>query len=549
MLGALACNGQIGQMETDPSRPGGGGPGGPGGPGDPSMQPGSSGSCTHAGRSVIRRLTKTEFSNTVHDLFGVTPAATAMLPQESMGASGFDNDAQGLTMSSQLLDPYITAAENVATEIITSSPQKFLICQPSPQLTADACARKVLETELPAMFRRPVTPDEVSDLLAVYTANQADGFAPAMKLVLEAALLSPNFLYLTYSDPAAATSADVYSLDNWELASRLSYFFWSSTPDSDLLVAAKAGTLAQPAVYDAQVRRMLTDPKGLALIDAFSSEWLGTSQLPTMTRNPMLYPAWNTALSDAMLAETQAFMRSLLTEDKSLRELLTANYSYLDPTLAAYYQIPGVTGTGLQKVTLPPASHRGGLLTQATFLTLTATSERSNPIRRGRWVLIEALCGELPPKPAMVPTLPNTGAAEGNVRMQLAEHRTNPACAGCHTLMDPIGLGLENFDAIGAYRQTYRDGSAIDPAGKLPSGTTFSTPAELEQALVASGDFDRCMTRKLLSYAVNRNLTADDQCVADALAKADVGPDQKLSTVLTGIAHSAPFQQREGGGQ
>jgi hypothetical protein len=511
------------------------------------MQGGTSVSCLRAGHSVIRRLTKTEYSNTVRDLFGVTAAATAMLPDEAMGASGFDNDAQGLTMSSQLLDPYMTAAANVANEVITNAPQKFLVCQPSAQLTAEACVRKVLETELPILFRRPATADEVNDLSAVYTANQADGFTSAMKTVLEAALLSPNFLYLTYSDPVG--SAGVYSFNDYELASRLSYFFWSTTPDADLLAAAKAGTLSQQATYDAEVRRMLAAPKGVALIDAFSAQWLGTSQLPTMTRNPMLYPAWSPMLADAMLAETQAFMRSLLTEDKSIRELMTAQYSYLNPTLATYYQIPGITGTGMQKVMLPASSHRGGLLTQATFLTLTSTSERSNPIRRGRWVLIQALCGELPPKPAMVPALPNTGASEGNVRMQLADHRTNPACAGCHTLMDPIGLGLENYDAVGAYRQTYRDGSSIDPAGKLPGGSTFNTPGELEQALVQDGDFDRCMTRKILSYAVNRNLTDDDQCVADAIAKQDVGPDQKLSTLLLAIAHSAPFQQREGGAQ
>jgi len=267
--------------------------------------------CARAGRSVIRRLTRTEIANSVRDLFGVDAAPVAALPVEQLGASGFDTDAQALDMSSQLLDQYLTATEAVATDVIAHT--GFVTCQ-----TADAaCAQQVLEKQLPRIFRRPVTPDDVADLMTVFTTNQQDGFPTAMQLVLQAALLSPSFLYRTFHEPDPSNPAELYTLDDYELASQLSFFLWSSTPDDELLGKADAGELSEPGVLEAEVRRMLADPKGLALIDAFGAQWLGLAQLATATRNPDLYPAWTPALRTAMAQETQTFMRSFLTRTRA----------------------------------------------------------------------------------------------------------------------------------------------------------------------------------------------------------------------------------------
>jgi hypothetical protein len=486
-------------------------------------------------------LTKTELANTVRDLFGVSTAPIVALPDEHLGASGFDTDAQTLDMSSQLLDQLFTATGAVAADAVAHS--SFLTCQPGAQQSDIACARATLEAKLPLLFRRPVTADEVSDLLAVYQSNQAAGFTSAMQLVLQAALLSPSFLYLTYAQ--SPNPSDTYSLNDYELASRLSYFLWSSTPDTELRGTAQAGTLSKPEVLQAQTRRMLADPKAVAFIDALGSQWLGLSQLTTALRDPAVYPAWSPALRDAMIQETKAFFRSFLTEDKNLPELLTADYSFLDPTLASHYGIAGVTGQA-QKVALPEGSHRTGLLTQGSFLALTSTAERSNPIRRGKWVILQVLCTDLPPRPANVAPIPDTPAAETDVRGELAAHRTNPACAGCHSMMDPIGLGLENYDAIGAYRKTYRDGSPIDPSGELPGGATFKDVPGLVRDLLANGTFNRCITRKVLAYALGRDLSMEDRCTSDQVAAAAVSPQKKLSDLVLAIAASTVFRQREG---
>lgn len=493
------------------------------------------------GRVPIRRLTKTEYANTVRDLFGISTQVVDSFPPESFGASGFDNDAISLVFSPMVSGELIAAAERVADAVFATSTtqSKFINCQPSAQLTAANCAKSILQTQLPKIFRHPPTAEEVNDLMNVYTLNEVDGFTSSMKIVLQAILVSPQFLVKSLNEAAPASGS--YKIESYEMASQLSYFLWSSTPDQILLDEAKAGRLSTQTQIEAQVQRMLKDTKAQDFISQFSSQWLGLTQMDSVVRNNQVYPMWNAQLGNNMKNETILFMRSFLNEQKNISEMLTANYSYVNSTLANHYGISGISGVNFQKVTFPPLSKRSGLLTQGSFLTLTSTANRSNPIRRGKWVAMDALCTQIAAPPKNVGTLPTEVTTEQDIRTQLAAHRSNSACVSCHSIMDPLGLSFEKYDAIGLYRDTYSNGDQIDSSGQLPSGQSFDDVLQMVQDSQVLRNFNQCVSQKLMAYGLNKMLNQNDRCIASSLIQDN---NQTLTDLIIKVIRSAPFNSR-----
>jgi hypothetical protein len=397
-------------------------------------------------------------------------------------------------------------------------------------------------------FRRPAKPEEVERLkkLAALAEEHGDSFEQGMRLVLEAILVSPRFLYRVEADPAGSQPGSVRLLNEFELASRLSYFLWSSTPDEQLLEAAYRGTLRKDGNLDTQARRMLSDPKARALVENFAGQWLELRMLKAFAPDTQRYPAFDEPLRAAMIEETERFFASVLQENRSVLDFLDADYSFVNERLAKHYGLSGVSGEEFRRVSLP-ADQRGGLLGQASILSLTSNPTRTSPVKRGRWVLENLLGTPPPPPPPNAPVLddkPNA-ALKGTLRERLEQHRSKADCNVCHKSMDPLGFGLENYDAIGAWRT--RDGNApIDASGTLPGGRSFSGPRELRGILKARQTaFTSCLTEKLLTYALGRGLEYDDQGTVDDVVAAAGNDGYRFQTLLLAIVHSEPFQKRK----
>jgi hypothetical protein len=316
-------------------------------------------------------------------------------------------------------------------------------------------------------------------------------------------------------------------------------------PDAELQGLADRGELRKPGVLEAQVRRMLKDPKARALTDNFAGQWLMLRSIPALTPDTGRFPNWDDSLRTAIIKETELFFEHIVKNDRAVTELLDANYTFLNERLAKHYGIPNVRGSDFRQVTLPD-QRRGGLVTQASVLTVTSNPTRTSPVKRGKWVL-ENLLGVQPPPPAPdVPELPPVGQLKGTVRQQMEQHRANPSCANCHAKLDPLGFGLENFDAIGGWRDQDNK-QKIDASGVLPDGAKFDGPAELKKILLAkSNDFRRCLSEKLLTYALGRGLEYYDKCVLDDLAKTLQTENDRFSALVIAIVQSDPFQKRKG---
>jgi mono/diheme cytochrome c family protein len=410
------------------------------------------------------------------------------------------------------------------------------------------CARLIVEHLSHRAYRRPVTPKEVTQLTSLIAEVQSDGgsFEEGLATAIQAMLLSPHFLFRIERAPATPlTVAAARSLSQHELAARLSYFLWSSMPDDALLTAADRGKLAQPAALAAQVRRMLLDPKSHALVENFGGQWLQVRKLESVKPDRKRFPEFDEYLRLSMRRETEMFFESIVREDRSILDFIDANYSYLNERLARFYDVPNIQGAEFRKVLFATDAHRGGLLGQASVLTVSSYANRTSPVLRGKWVL-ENLLGAPPPPPP--PDVPNLDEAKlgstSSMREQLEQHRKNPICASCHTRMDPLGFGLENFDAIGAWRT--RDGQfTINASGTLPDGRSFDGPQALDSILKAQPDaFAECLARKLLIYALGRGLEPDDDPAVKKIVK-DLGTDNyRFSSLVLGIVKSEPFQKR-----
>ena len=376
---------------------------------------------------------------------------------------------------------------------------------PAAAASADerACAAEILGTLARRAYRRPATDADVDLLLGFFDEGRADGgFDRGVEMALRRLLVSPEFLLRVERDPAGADGP--YRVSDLELASRLSFFLWSSLPDDELIEAASRGELRDPAVLEAQVRRMLADERSASLVTSFAAQWLYLRNLPAVSPDFIVFPDFDETLRRALRRETELFFESVVREDRSALDLITADYTFLNERLARHYGMPGVAGSHFRRVPLPPGSPRGGLLGHGSILAVTGYATRTSPVVRGKWVLENLLGTPPPPPPPNVPPLDEAkSAAALSMRERMEEHRRNPACAACHALMDPVGLSLENFDAIGRWRTLTAGLAPIDASGGLPDGTVFDGVAGLRQALLDRSDqFVRTLVDKLMTYAL-----------------------------------------------
>ena len=425
----------------------------------------------------------------------------------------------------------------------SASHRAIIPFDPAPE-AEDTEARKMLANIASKAYRKPATAEDVDRLMQVYTIAKKTGevFERRMQIALTAMLVSPRFLYRIEVDRPG-----VRSLTSYEMASRLSYFLWSSTPDAQLLALAKADKLQNPAVLKQEVLRMIKDPKSKAMTDNFAGQWLNLRLLNVVTPDPQHNADWNDDLKNSMVTETKMFFEAVKNENRSILEFLSGNYSYLNETLAKHYKIDGVTGPEFRRVAFNSPS-RAGVLTQGSILTLTSNPTRTSPVKRGKWILEQILGTPPPPPPPGVPALEQTAAVDLtlSVRKRLELHRKNPACATCHSVMDQLGFGMENFDPTGVWRSAV-DGNAIDASGVLPGGKKFNGPADLRAILLKDKDkFSRNLADRMLIYALGRGTTKDDKCAVDAIAKSVTSDGYKFDSLVSAIVMSEPFRKRQG---
>ncbi|MFO0937054.1 MAG: DUF1592 domain-containing protein [Gemmataceae bacterium] len=430
---------------------------------------------------------------------------------------------------------------------VPESTQRILAARPSPGgLDKTEAARQSLTKFARKAFRRPTTTAEIDRLMKLFAIADGKGepFNIAMRLPLKAVLVSPNFLFRIEEDPKDPNSNRL--LNDHELASRLSYFLWSSMPDEELSAIADRGELRKPGVLKGQVERMLKDPKIQAMTDNFASQWLQLRDLWNVSPDTGRFPTWDEELRRAMIREGEMFFTNILKEDRSVLEFIDADYTFLNARLARHYGIPNIRGSEFRKVKLTDG-RRGGILTQAGFLTLTSNPTRTSPVKRGKWVYENILGLTAPPPAPDVPQLPAVGQFKGTLRQQMEQHRSNPSCATCHVKLDPLGFGLENFDAIGAWRSEENQ-VRIDSSGVLPDGSKFDGPGELRKVLMAKADqFRRCLCEKMLTYAIGRGLEYYDKCTVDELVTKLKGPGHDhFSALIQAVVETDAFQKRAG---
>ena len=429
----------------------------------------------------------------------------------------------------------------------TASRARIFVCRPGRRAGDEDCAREILATLARRAWRRPVDDADLAPLLGFYRAGrETDGFEAGIRMALERLLIDPEVLFRIERDPADAPPGTPYRLSDLELASRLSFFLWSSIPDDDLLDAAIGGRLSDPVERERQVRRMLADARSRALVDNFAGQWLSLRSVEGIAPDPNLFPDFDENLREALRQETERFVESHLREDRSVVDLLRADHSFLNERLARHYGIPGVTGSHYRRVKLPDGP-RGGLLGHGSILAATSYGNRTSPVLRAKW-LLENILGTPPaPPPPDIPPLPARGEAgePRTVRERLARHRRNAACAVCHAPMDPLGFALENFDAVGAWR-TRDAGLPVDASAVLADGTTsFDGPAGLRRVLLdRSEQFVETVAEKLLTYALGRGIEHYDRPVVRAIAGAAAEDDYRWSSLILGIVESTPFRMR-----
>jgi mono/diheme cytochrome c family protein len=413
-------------------------------------------------------------------------------------------------------------------------------------LDEDTCAERILSTLMRRAYRRPVNAADLAQPMEFYRKARAeDGFEAGMEAGLSAVLVSPHFLFRVEQDPAGIASRTAYPVSNLELASRLSFFLWSSIPDDELLGVAVRGELTKPRMLERQTRRMLADPRSRSLVENFAGQWLYLRNLESMTRDLRLFPDFDDNLRKSFREETERFFESVLREDRSVLNLLKADYTFLNERLARHYGIPHVYGSYFRRVATGPETHRGGLLRQGSVLAVTSYDTRTSPVIRGQWVLANLLGTPPPPPLPNVPALKdNTIAATLSVRERLAEHRSQGACASCHNLMDPVGFALENFDAVGRWR-TIEEGRPVDAAGGLPDGRKFDGVDGLEEGLLSRPEvFVGTLTEKLLTFALGRGVESSDAPAIRKIVRDAQASDYRFSSIIVGLTRSVPFTLR-----
>jgi hypothetical protein len=466
---------------------------------------------------------------------------TARQPYQSRFNAERHPRTQPALYSISILGPYAATGPGD-----TPSRRMLLVCTPSQPSAEDACAKQILSTFLRRAYRRPVTDSELQVPLKFYRdARIAGGFEAGIEMALRAILVNPNFLFRVEADPAGVAPKTAYRVTDLELASRLSFFLWSSIPDEELLDIASRGKLKEPAVLEKQVRRMLADRRSEALVTNFADQWLYLRNLESAHPDPRLFPDFDENLRQALRRETELFFESILREDRNVLDLLRAKYTFLNERLAKHYGIPNVYGSHFRRVDLGDGATRGGLLSQGSILTVTSYATRTSPVIRGKWILTNILGTPPSPPPPLVPQLKEkTGGKGMTMRERVAEHRANPACAGCHNLMDPVGFALEKFDAVGRSR-SLDDGVPVDATGSLPDGSSFDGASGLQQALLSRPDlFVSTLAEKLLTYGSGRGLEYYDAPAIRAIVRDAGRNDYRFSSLILGIVKSTPFQMR-----
>jgi hypothetical protein len=434
---------------------------------------------------------------------------------------------------------------------VTESRRRVFVCQPSGGGDDEACARTILTTLARRAYRRPVADEDLRTLIAFYRAGRAEGgLESGIGLALERMLIGPEFLFRVEREPAGVAPGAAYRISDIDLASRLSFFLWSSIPDEELLALAERGRLKDPAVLEQQVRRMLADGRAGSLTTNFAAQWLHLRNLAIVAPDLERFPYFDENLRDAFRTETALFFDSLLREDRSVLDLLGADYTFVNERLARHYGIAGIYGSHFRRVRLPDGA-RGGLLGHGSILTVTSYSNRTSPVVRGKWILDNILNAPPPPPPPNIPDL-RARDQQGKVlsmRAQMEQHRSNPACASCHRVMDPLGFALENFDGIGRWRTTDAN-EPIDPSGAMPDGTTFRGPAELRQVLLQQRreQFVSTVADRLLTYALGRGLEYYDAPVVRSIVRSAAPGGYRLSSLVVGVVTSTPFQMRRAEG-
>ncbi len=500
------------------------------------------------GRVTLRRLNRDEYNRTIRDLVGIDFRPADDFPSDDVGY-GFDNIGDVLTLPPMLLEKYLRAAEEIVARAL-EDPQarkKILICRPGPKLSKEACLRRILKHFASRAFRRPVTDEELERLVALARQVRQKGATDreALSITLQAVLVSPHFLFRVEKDPEPDDPDGIRALDDYEIASRLSYFLWSTMPDEQLFRLAAAGKLRRPDILRKEVRRMLADPRSEALVQNFAAQWLTLRRLERVQPDPARFPQFNDQLREDMLEETLAFFRYILRQDRSILDFLTADYTFVNERLAKLYGIDGVRGEEFRKVKLP--SQRRGVVTHASILTVTSNPTRTSPVSRGKWLMETILGTPPPPPPGNAAPLAEGKEAEllGTLRERLEQHRADPECATCHKQMDVLGFGLENFNPIGVWRE--KDGRfPIDASGELPGGITFGGPGELMTVLAEArrDDFCRGFTKKMLTYALGRGVVPEDRCTLESIRRQLEQGDYRFSVLIEAIVTSDPFLYR-----
>jgi hypothetical protein len=429
----------------------------------------------------------------------------------------------------------------------TPSRDRIFICHPTAPGEEQSCAEKIISSLVHRAYRRPVDAADLPNLLALYRQGaERGGFEAGIRLALQKILVSPEFLFRIERDPKDAARGTVHRVTDVELASRLSFFLWSSIPDDELLAIAERGELSDSSILERQVRRMLADPRAQALVKNFAGQWLFLRNIDRIQPDPAAFPNFDENLRQAMRRETELLLESTLREDKSIATLLDTDYTFVNERLAEHYGIEGIYGSEFRRISINDPRRRG-LLGQASILTVTSYPNRTSPTIRGKWILEQLLGTPPPPPPPNVPSLKDDASVHAvTMRQRMEQHRANPACAVCHRLMDPLGFSLENFDGLGRWRDSTGPGSGtIDSSGVLPDGTKFSGPEGLREVLLDRRDsFVETFTERLLTYALGRGVEEYDQPVIRKIVRDAAADDRRWSAIILGIVKSTPFQMK-----
>lgn len=497
-------------------------------------------------RAPLRRITRFEFNNTVRDLLGVTSHPADTLPGEELG-TGFGNDADALGVSRLLVDGYRSVATQVAAQVTSNAAAVTALAGCDPASGADACRQKFLTDYLTRAFRRPVEAEELTSYDGTFTQGTTLGgdFASGARAVVERSLQSAQFLYRVELGETVDAARGLGRPTAYELATRLSYLLWSSMPDPALIAAAEAGKLDTKEGVLEEARRLLADGKAKDSLRYFHSMLFGTGGLDHLERDAEYYPTFKPGMGALFRQETELFLDDVIWNGAGdLATVFTAPYTFVNGPLATFYGIPNVSGDAFQKVTVD-ATRRAGLLTQASILTLTTPGSRTDPVVRGKWMYTKIFCGTIDDPPKDVPKLPDPVPGQ-SVRERLAVHRSSPSCAGCHELMDPLGLPFEHFDGVGLWRDT-DNGAPIDATGAVPEvdvAGPFDGVLELGQKVGQSLDVQSCYAGRFLTYAYGRAVTDADACSKNAVETAFAGAQGNVRELLLAVTQTPAFLLR-----